>query len=156
LQVQEHIQQAMSCIMAVSLVAASQVHEHIQLTMFRHQQTLPVHLLVLEHIATRHMPDHIPVHILQRILVREHTRLTILVRELILVHMQTRLPVQELTQETIRVLEHIRVRILAHMQAIQFKQLKIQYLPYLSGFAPLKLYYILYIISFYGELNDCG
>lgn len=114
--------------MAVALL----VRAHTQTAMYRRQRILPVHLLVLE-----------------------HTPPTILVPELILAHTRTHLLVRELTQETILVPEHIPVRILAHMQAIQFKQLKIQYQQCLSGFAPLKLYYILYIISFYGELNDC-
>ena len=96
------------------------------------------------------------VHTPQRILVREHTQLTILVTELILAHTRTHLLVRELTQEVILVTELTQVPILAHMRAIQFKQLKIQYQQYLYGFVPLKLYYILYIISFYGELNDCG
>jgi hypothetical protein len=123
--------------------------------MYRLQLILPEHLQVLEHIRTQDMyrrqqilPVHLPV--------LEHTQPTILVPELILAHMQTHLPVLEHIRAGILVPEPILEHILAHMQAIQFKQLKIQYQQYLFGFVPLKLYYILYIISFYGELNDCG
>ena len=135
------------------------VPEHIRPPDTRILFLVPEHILThmpgLEHTQTA-MFSITAVLLAVAFLVREHTPLTILVPELILAHMQTHLLVQELTQETIPVLEHILVLILVHIQVIQFKQLKIQYQQYLSGFAPLKLYYILYIISFYGELNDCG
>jgi hypothetical protein len=117
----------------VLLAARLPVREHTRPVMYRRQQILLAHLQV-----------------------REHTRLTIPALELILAHTQTHLRVLEHIRATIQVAEHIPVHILAHMRVIQFKKLKIQYQQYLSGFAPLKLYYILYIISFYGELNDCG
>ena len=130
----EHILQVTFDIMVVLLTARLPAQEHIRTQgMYQHRRTLPDHLLVLE-------------------LTLGHS----LALELILVHMQTHLPVQEHIRVGIQVAELILARILAHMQVIQFKQLKIQYQQYLSGFAPLKLYYILYIISFYGELNDCG
>jgi hypothetical protein len=93
--------------------------------MYRRQQILPVHLLVLE-----------------------LTLVHILAPEHIMAHMQTHLPVLEHTPVHMLVADHIMAHILAHMRGIQFKQLKIQYQQYLFGFVPLKLYYILYIISF--------
>lgn len=131
--VRERIRIHTRSFMAVLWAGTSQVREHTQPAMYQHQHRL---------LAT-----------LQG---QELTPLTILVPELILAHTRTHLLVRELTQETIPVPEHILVHILAHMQAIQFKQLKIPYQQYLSGFALLKLYYILYIISFYGDLNDRG
>ena len=129
----EHIQPPILSFMVVLLAETLLVHAHIRIVMYLHQRILLAHLQV-----------------------RDHTLPTIQVLELILVHTQIRLRVLEHILATIQVAEHIPARILVHMRAIQSKQLKIQYQQYLSGFAQLKLYYILYIISFYGELNDCG
>lgn len=131
--VREHIQPATLAFSVVLLAARLQAQEHIRIAMYLRQRILLAHLQAIE-----------------------HTLLTILALELIPAHMRTHLLVLEHIRATILVAEHIPVHILAHMRVIQFKQLKIQYQQYLSGFARLKLYYILYIISFYGELNDCG
>jgi Na+/H+ antiporter NhaB len=129
----EHIQPAILAFLLASLAARLLVLEHmLTRAMFLRRQTLPVHLLVLE-----------------------LTLVHILAPEHIMAHMQTHLPVLEHTPVHMLVADHIMAHILVHMRVIQFKQLKIQYQQYLSGYAPLKLYYILYIISFYGELNDC-
>ena len=155
LQVLEHILPAIFYITVVLLVVHSLVRAHTQPAMYQHQPILPEHLLVPEHIRMQDMYRNqqiLPVHLL----VLELTPPVILAPELILAHMQTHLPVQEHIRVGILALEPILEHILVHMRAIQFKQLKIQYQQYLFGFVPLKLYYILYIISFYGELNDCG